>query len=842
MRLAARELRGGLRARLQGFWVFLICLALGVAAIAAVGTVRDGIRGGLAQEGAVILGGDAELRFTYRTATLDERDWMAAQAVQVSQVIDFRSLARVDAGASDQALTQVLAVDGAYPLTGAVQLDPPLPLDQALGVTSGLDVAPGAVMDPVLADRLGLAIGDRFRLGEQSFTLTARLVLQPDAAGAGFSLGPRTIVRAEALASSGLIAPGSLFEARYRMTLAPGTDLPAAQAAAEQRFGDSGVRWRDRRNGAPGLARFVDRLSAFLVLVGLAGLAVGGVGVSAAVRSYLDTKVPVIATLKTLGATGGMILTIYLIQIAALAALGIAVGLILGAALPLLAAPMIEARLPLPTALTLHPGPLAEAALYGALSALMFTLWPLARAEVIRPAALYRALEGGGWPRGRWVGATVLILLALVGAAAWFSGLPRLSVWAAAGLAAAFGVLVLMALLTRWVAGRIARRAALRRWPGMRRALGAIGGPGGQAMPVILSLGLGLTVLAAVGQIDTNMRGAIERDLPKVAPSYFVIDIQPNQLPPILGRLTGDTAVSRVDTAPMLRGVITRINDRPAREVAGDHWVLRGDRGVTYSAAPPPGTDITEGVWWPDNYAGAPQVSFAAEEAAEMGLTLGDRLTVNILGRDITATLTSLRVVDFSTAGIGFIMAMNPAALAGAPHTAIATVYATPDAEAAILRDLSQGYPNVTAIRVRDAIDRVSEVLRTIAAAITYGALATLVTGVAVLIGAAAAGERARTYEAAILKTLGAQRAGILANFALRSAILGLVAGSVAVLAGGVAGWAVSRFVMQTPFYFAPWSALSIVAGGVLVTALAGLGFAWRALGIPPAQALRAAE
>jgi len=841
-RFAARELRGGLKTGLQGFWVFLICLMLGVAAIAAVGTVRDGISGGLAREGAVLLGGDAELRFTYRTATEDERAWMGSQAAALSEVIDFRSLVRIDGDVPDQALTQVLAVDGGYPLTGALELDPPMPIDQALGDASGPEAAPGAVMDPVLADRLGLAIGDRFRLGEQVFTLAARITLQPDAAGSRFSLGPRTIVRTEALAASGLITPGSLFESRYRMTLPDGADLAALERATEARFADSGVRWRDRRNGAPGLARFVDRLSAFLVLVGLAGLAVGGVGVSAAVRAYLDTKVPVIATLKTLGASGRTLFAIYMIQIGVLALLGIFAGLVLGAVLPLLAAPMIEARLPMPAAFRLAPGPLAEAALYGVLTALMFTLWPLARAERIRPAALYRVSDGRGWPRLRWVGLTVLILLAQVASAAWLSGLPRLSVWAAGGLLVAFGTLVGMAMLTRSGARRVAQRPLLRRRPGLRQALGAIGGPGGQAMPVILSLGLGLSVLAAVGQIDTNIRGAIARDLPQVAPSYFVIDIQPDQLPQILARLEEDTGVSRIQTAPMLRGVITRINDRPAAEVAGDHWVLRGDRGVTYSAAPPDGTEITTGEWWPEDYAGAPQVSFAAEEAGEMGLELGDRLTVNILGRDIKATLTSLRVVDFSTAGIGFVMAMNPAALAGAPHTSIATVYAEPQAEAAILRDLSRSYPNVTAIRVRDAIDRVTEVLGTVAAAITYGALATLLTGVAVLIGAAAAGERSRTYEAAILKTLGFSRARILANFALRSAMLGLVAGAVAVLAGGVAGWAVSQFVMEATFRFAPGSALMIVVGGALVTTLAGLAFAWRALSASPARVLRAGE
>ncbi len=309
-----------------------------------------------------------------------------------------------------------------------------------------------------------------------------------------------------------------------------------------------------------------------------------------------------------------------------------------------------------------------------------------------------------------------------------------------------------------------------------------------------------------------------------------------------LTRVTADPGVSRVETAPMLRGVITRINGNPAREVAGDHWVLRGDRGITYSAEPPSGAMVTEGAWWPEDYAGPPQISFADEEAREMGLKLGDEITVNILGRDITATITSFREVDFSTAGIGFVLSMNPAALQGAPHTHIATIYADPGSEAALLRDIGNAYPNITMIRVRDAIDRVSEVLAGIAAATTYGALATLITGFIVLIGAAAAGERARTYEAAILKTLGATRGAVLANFALRSAIFGAAAGLVAIVAGGLAGWAVTRFVMETEFRFEPVSALAIVAGGIVTTLIAGLAFAWRPLATRPARVLRASE
>jgi putative ABC transport system permease protein len=378
--------------------------------------------------------------------------------------------------------------------------------------------------------------------------------------------------------------------------------------------------------------------------------------------------------------------------------------------------------------------------------------------------------------------------------------------------------------------------------PALRLALGAVGGPREEATAVVLSLGLGLAVLAAVGQIDANLRSAIARDLPKVAPSFFFLDIQKDQIAGFLDYLAKDRAVTRVDSAPMLRGIITRINGEDARKIAGDHWVLRGDRGVTFSDTLPDDTRLTAGEWWPAGYDGPPQVSFAAEPAQEMGLKLGDMLTVNILGRDIEAKITSFREVRFETAGMGFVMAMNPAAVAGAPYTSIATVYTDEADEARILRDLATKYPNITAIRVKDAIGRVTEALAAIARATAIAAGATLLTGLVVLVGAAAAGERARVFEAAVLKTLGATRGKVLASFALRSALMGAAAGVVAILSGGIAGWAVMRFVMDGTYRFEPVSAVAIVAGGALASLLAGLAFALRPLAARPARVLRARD
>ena len=837
-RIARRELRGGIK----GFRVFLACLALGVGAIAAIGTVRDSIEAGLEREGAAMLGGDVSLEFTYRFATPAEQDWMQSAATEVSEVVDFRSMAVVERnGTTERGLTQVKGVDDLYPIYGEVELSPDMPLEQAFAGKNGM---PGAVMDPVLADRLALQPGDLFKLGLQDFVLMAELMREPDSAAAGFMLGPRTLVLAESLSQSGLLQPGTLFDSEYRIRLGPETNLEVLNAQAARALEGSGFRWRDRRAGAPGISRFVERLSAFLVLVGLSGLAVGGVGVSAAVRAYLDQKTAVIATLKTLGAESRTVFQVYFIQIGVLTLLGVLIGLAIGVIAPLVFAPVIAARLPIPTAFGLYPMPLLEAALYGVLTAALFTLWPLARVEKLRAATLFREASGRltGWPRPLWLFVTAGFFVLLVGSAVAFSGQFKLTLWASGGILAAFVALVVMAALTRQIAQRLARMRALRGRTTLRMALGSVGGPGGETTSVVLSLGLGLSVLAAVGQIDWNLRSAIARDLPDVAPSYFIVDIQNDQLSELRQGLLENPAVSNFESAPMLRGVITEINGLPAREVGGDHWVLNGDRGLTYSAEPPEEATVTAGEWWPADYSGTPQISFAAEEAAELGLKLGDTLTINVLGRDIMADITSFREVDFSTAGIGFVLSMNPAALQGAPHTHIATIYADQASEGAILRDLATAYPNVTAIRVRDAVQRVSDVLEGIAAAITYGALATLITGGIVLIGAATAGERARTYEAAILKTLGASRRSILANFALRSALLGFAAGGVAVGAGALAGWGVTRFVMETDYGFEPVSALAIIFGGILATLLAGLIFSWRPLAARPAQVLRAQE
>jgi len=833
--IAKRELRGGL----AGFRIFLLCLLLGVAAIAGIGTVRSAIDAGLSSEAASLLGGDAEMNFTHRKASEEELAWIDANSLVASEVLTFRSM--LQAGpASDPTpgLSQAKAVDEHYPLFGEVTLDPAMPLQTALTEQNGI---PGAVLHTALIERMGLEIGDTLRMGAQTFELRAAILSEPDGSLSDIGLGPRTIVHTNALADSGLLGAGTLFEAKYRLRLPANADVTALATDAKENFESSGMRWRDRRNGAPGISRAVDRLSSFLVLVGLAGMAVGGVGVSAAVRAYLARKVNTIATLKSLGASRGTVFSTYLMQIGVLALLGIALGLLLGGGLPAALIPLLQDQLPIPIESGLYPAPLLEAALYGLLTALIFSIWPLARAVDISPAGLFRESAGNATRLPRWPYLVLVLSLtaALIGLAALFSGVPTLTFWAAAGVLAALVTLALAAMLTKALARRFARSQMMRGRPALRLALGAIGGPSSEAASVVLSLGLGLTVLAAIGQIDSNMRATITQQLPSRAPAFFVMDIQQDQIAPFTEAMTADISVEKIESTPMLRGIVTKINGVDAREAVGDHWVVRGDRGITYSATVPANSTVSEGEWWPEDYAGPPIMSFSAEEAAEIGLKIGDEITVNILGRDLTATISNLRALEFSDMSLNFVMVWSPSALAGAPHTFLSTVYAEAEGEGRLLSTMARDFPNITAVPVRDAVNHISGILESLSSAIRWGAGATLLTGFVVLIGAAAAGAEARVFEAAVLKTLGATRRRILLSFALRALFLGAAAGIVALMAGGAAAWAVMHFVMETEFALNWIAAFAIIFGGALANLLASLAFAWRPLATKPAQILR---
>ncbi|MFP6743558.1 MAG: FtsX-like permease family protein, partial [Alphaproteobacteria bacterium] len=654
-----RELRGGFK----GFRVFLACLALGVAAIAGVGSMADTVATGLETQGRSLLGGDVEVRLAMREADAEERAYLESGG-RVSEIVIMHSLARAAPGNDEggtPAFIHLKAIDDAYPLFGTVELDPPLNLDQALEERDGIA---GAVAESTLLDRLGLAVGDRVHVGEASFELRAVVVHEPDRVSSGVDLGPHLIITRPWLARTELVREGSLIRYSYRVALEPGIDRGRWVEGLQADLPSAGWRVRDAGNPQPTVKRYIDRLAMFLTLVGLSTLLIGGLGVAGAVRAYLDGRTETIATLKCLGASGGLVFRVYLLEMVVLAGLGTAIGLVAGALAPLAAAGLVEASLPGVVAAGLHPVPLLRAAVLGLLIALCFTLWPLARARDLPAASLFRdivAPAARSWrPRDlAAVLAVVVLLAALVIASV---AIKLVALWFIAGALISLFLLQALADGLRW----LARRAPRPRQPLLRLALSNLHRPGAPTGNTILALGLGLSLVVAVGQVESNITRQIEARMGGAAPAFYFIDIQPDQIADLEAAVAGAGPDAKLQRVPHLRGRITAIKGVPVEAVTVDPsaaWAVNSDRGITYAAAVPAGSSVVAGEWWPEDYAGPPLISLGDHIAHGLGVTVGDSLTINVLGRDIEGRIASLRAIDWSTLGINFVIVFAPGAL-----------------------------------------------------------------------------------------------------------------------------------------------------------------------------------
>jgi putative ABC transport system permease protein len=839
-RLARRELRGGIK----GFRVFIACLALGVAAIAGVGSVSAALTRGLAEGGQDILGGDVSIRLIHREASAAERAYLGQRAA-VSASAEMRAMARNAAAdaARGQTLVELKAVDNAYPLYGQMELSPAMAFDEAIAIRGGV---PGLVVEPNLLSRLGVEVGDHVRIGETDFELRATIVREPDRVSDGFALGPRAMISWEALEGTGLVQPGSLIQYHYRIRLPDAArssaDISAWVAGLNARFPDAGWRVQDRSDSAPGVRRFVERVALFLSLVGLTALVVGGVGVANAVKSYLDGKRATIAIFKCLGAPGALIFRLYLMQVMALALVGIAIGLVIGGAAPFIVDWVAGDMIPIPAELGLYGGPLLLAAAYGVLTALAFAIWPLARAREVPATSLFRDLVAPlrRFPRPFYVAATAVALAVLAGLAIALAEERLFALWFVMG---ASGVFVVLFAAARGIMA-LAARAPRMRSPELRLALANIHRPGAPTPAVVLSLGLGLTLLVTVSLINGNLTGEIAGDLPDRAPAFFFVDVQPDQIDALESLITSRADVTGFNRVPMLRGKIASVNGVPSEQltVAQEaQWALRGDRGITYSAALPEGSTLVRGKWWPEDYQGPPLVSFSEELAQGFGVGIGDRIAVNVLGREIEAEIANTRQIEWTNLGINFVLVFSPGLLSAAPHTVLATVEMNggPEAEEALERQVTAQFPNITSVRVREALEAVNALLENFAMAVRATGAVTLAAGILVLAGAMAAGFHSRVRDAVVLKVLGASRARILGVYIREYAALGFATALVAGFAGTVAAWVVITRLMELPWHFLPGTLALTILLATLVTVGLGLLGTWRALSVPSAPVLR---
>ncbi|MHA1107514.1 MAG: ABC transporter permease [Alphaproteobacteria bacterium] len=831
--MARRELRGGIK----GFRTFLACLALGVAAIAGIGSLSSSVTTGLAADANALLGGDVDLRMMHRPVSAEQIAWLNANGT-VSQVRDMRAMAHV-VGGDARTLVSLKAVDGRYPLYGALQFDVADPASSVLGFSGG---EWGAAVERSLLARLGVSKGDKVRVGEGIYRIRAVIVREPDRAGGvrSITLGPRLMVALASLPSTRLVRPGSLLHYHYKVKLPPGRALGDWKRALAARFPEAGWRLRDRANATPGLRRFIDRTAQFLTLVGLTALLVGGVGIGNSVGAYLAGKRSTIATLKCLGAPSRTIFQIYFIQVALMALGGIALGIAVGALIPALVAGSLADWLPVPARLAFYPIPLMLAAIFGMLTMFAFSLWPIARACQAPAGSLFRDLIQPARRRpGLIIITATATAIATLGLLAVFTAYDRfLALWFVGGSIVA----IIIFRAAAWAVRRLARRYSTGRRAGLRLALANLHRPGSPTGSILLSLGLGLTVLMTVALIEGNLARQIRETMPARAPGIYFIDIQTSQIAGFEQTARSIAGFRSLKHVPMLRGRITDIAGIPVAKVkiAPDvAWVVNNDRGLTWSRTAPEGAKLVAGKWWPADYAGPPLISLDARTAEGFGIGIGDSLTLNILGRPITARIASLRRVEWGTLRMNFVIVFSPGVIEQAPQTHIATVHVTPEAEVALEKAVTERFANVTAIRVREVLKSVAGIMERVALAVRLTAAITIVAGMLVLGGAIAAGHRRRVYDAVVLKVLGATRRVVLRAFLTEFGLVALAATFIAAIIGTIAAWAVVTRVMHVDWVFLPQALMVTILASLALTLVFGFAGTWRALGQKAAPLLR---
>jgi putative ABC transport system permease protein len=825
-RLARRELD----LRFRGLRLLLVCLFLGVGALAAIGSLTQSMARELAARGSTLLGGDVEFAVSQRSATPAEIGAMRTLGT-VSATIGMPATAVLGAGPRQQTIpVELKSIDGAYPLYGALTL--------ADGRSVRAPATHNVWIAQALAERSGARIGQTVKFGTASFRIAGVMADEPDRLGEGFTLGPVAIIASADMAQTGLIQPGSLYKTKYRLRLPPSADPAATATAFKRAFPAGGWDTKTRDRASPGAARFIERMGQFLLLVGLSALVIAGIGIANGVSSYLAARRSSIAALKVLGATSALITRIYLLQIGVVAIAGIAAGLIVGAvAVPLIVWSAGDI-LPVTPGFRVEIAPLALAAAYGLLISLAFTARPLSEAGSVPAAGLLRGTFGTR-PIGRrswiWVGAAGAAVVAL---AMLTADQPWLT---ATFLASIAGVLLVLAAFGRGVSAAAAALPRPRR-PLLRLALASLHRPGARTGTLVVALGLGLTLFVLLAAIRTSIDANIARTIPARAPSLFALDIPSPREAEFRALVTRTIPTAVIKAIPAMRGTITgyggtRVADLKA--IPDNAWALRGERGLTYSQTLPEGSSLTAGAWWPKDYAGPPLVSIDERLADALHLKIGDKLDYSLLGVERSARIASFRRIDWETMGFNYVLVFSPNAISDAPHNLAATIDLPPGKEGLVTRALVPAFPSVSVIEVGGVLAQIRTIVAGMAAAITAAASVAILAGIAVLVGAIAAAREVRIYDSVILKTLGATRGQILIIQALEYALLSLILAAVALALGLGGAW----YVVVKLFDFA-WLPDPVAIGvtllaGTVVTMGLGLAGGWPVLTARPARALR---
>ncbi|MDX1388238.1 MAG: FtsX-like permease family protein, partial [Acidobacteriota bacterium] len=816
LRYMARESRGS-GGRLI---FFVVCLAVGVAAVVAVAGLSSSMDGSLRAKARELLA--ADLVVESRQPLPDELSrWMSPDIRRC----DIREMVTVVAAGSGPAsgasrLAELKVIDGEYPFYGRLETEPGLTLGELLG--DGATV----VADELLT-QLELRVGDTLKVGGIDFRIAAALLSEPDKVNVSFtSIAPRVFLSGGGLARTGLETRGSRVLYRALLKMPEGSSAEGVKALAlaiRREHPDPLISVETYSEAQPMLRAGIDRAEQFLGLVALLSLLVGGIGVAQTVRAWLAGKMESIAVLKCLGLRPREVVALYLGQTALLGLLGSLVGVAVGVGVQWIAPRVVGGFLPAEFIDPWQPAAMVRGIVLGTGIAVLFSLPALLAIRQVPPARVLRR-DADPLPVSPWARLGIPVVLV---AGVFLTSLVQSR---SALIGAEFtGLLVVVVVLLGLAALALSRfasklpRGVGRVW--IRHGLTALGRPGAATLGAITALGMGVVVVLAMYVIETRLSAQFDADVPQDAPTAFLVDIQPDQWDGIRALLEKEGALS-VNSAPMVSSRLESIDGVPVEEVAkstprSSRWVLTREQRLSYMKELPDGNRIIEGELWslPDR----PEVSVERDYADDLGVDVGSTLVFDVQGVPMEFTVGSIRAVDWQTFGINFFIVVEPGILEEAPQFRVATVNLPAGSEQRLQDTLVAGYPNVTLIRIREILDKVVAVLGQAGLGVRLLGAFTIAAGILILAGVVSAGSIRRGREVALLKTLGMTRGGVVAVYAVEYGLVGLVAGVIGTAGGGLVSWAVLAHWMEIPWE-PPTAVLAVsILGTVFLAVVAGI-------------------
>lgn len=875
------------RAAWRHFLYFLVCIAIGVGALTGVSLFGTQVERTVTKEARGLLGGDLEIRLTRRISpqgrdVLDSLMERGIVLTHVSELVAMAAQAEPSSGGQPTQIVELKAVEPQYPLYGSLRVEPDTDLRELLRQQDrncSERACFGVVVQESLLIRMGLAVGDRLKIGEGQFVITGVIRTEPDRMANAFSLGPRVLMSQEGLRSAELIKVGSRIRERFLLKVPSSMPPDPLLYELRGRLASDSARVSSYREAQPQLKQSLEQLTRYLGLIGLTALFVGGLGVATSVHAFIREKLNTIAILKTVGADSETIVLTYGLQALMLGLVGSLVGLLIGMALHLglpwviaavMASDLLDQLGFAKGSIGLSFAPLLKGLALGMLSTLLFTLWPLLTIREVKPARIFRrevapASSMLSLRRTRWWTSwhkKIDRVRLLVGVGIGL-GLALLSVWQAGSWRV--GLLFVVAFAAAvFLLGASASAAlmAVKKWPrpeplALRQAVGNVTRPGSQVVSMTIAIGIGVMVVITVSLVERSLLAQVGENRPTDAPTFFFIDIQPDQAEGMVSLLRQRSGDPAPQLTPLVRSRLSAVKDEPVkfepmseeeeqreksaqREERRRKWFLTREYVLTFLQDLPKDNKVIQGQWWkPGQVLTTPLISIEEDAARQLGVTVGDTIELDIQGVPITGEISSIRAVEWGNMSTNFFMIFSPGALEGAPHTYVATARVAPSDEVPLQQAVVAAFPNVTAINIGDVLDSFARVLDRLSLAIRAVALFCVLSGGLVMAAALAATRYRRLYESVILKALGATRGVIARSFALEYAMLGALGGLLGIALASALSWAVLETVFDLSWSLQPdVLAIGFVAT-VLLTLLVGFLSTYRILGQPPLAVLR---